>query len=142
MPGGGAVVIEPGDPDARYRFGSVNHGWLCDKGRFAFDAVNSETRLVEPLIRKDGTLVASSWHEALAAVAKGLKKSSSEGGAEAVGVLGGARLTNEGAYAWSKLAKGVLSTDSVDAQMGDGLPAEVAVGLPGQPSTRRLLPTR
>ena len=37
-------------------------------------------------------------------------------------VLGGARLTNEDAYAWAKLAKGVLGTDNVDAQLGDGLP--------------------
>jgi NADH-quinone oxidoreductase subunit G len=108
----------------------VNHGWLCDKGRFAFDAVNSEERLVEPLIRKDGALVAASWYEALAAVAGALSGVTADGGAESVGVLGGARLANEGAYAWAKLAKGVLGTDSVDAQMGDGLPAEVTVSLP------------
>ena len=108
----------------------VNHGWLCDKGRFAFDAVNSEDRLTEPLVRKDGALVAVSWHEALHAVAKGLQRSVKAGGAESVGVIGGARLTNEGAYAWAKLAKGVLGTDSVDAQLGDGLPAEVVLGLP------------
>ena len=29
--------------------------------------------------------------------------------------------TNEDAYAWAKLAKGVLGTDNVDAQLGDGL---------------------
>ena len=38
--------------------------------------------------------------------------------------------TNEDAYAWAKLAKGVLGTDNVDAQLGDGLPAEVVLGLP------------
>jgi NADH-quinone oxidoreductase subunit G len=108
----------------------VNHGWLCDKGRFAFDAVNREDRLVEPLIRKEGSLVPASCHEALAAVAGGIKKASTAGGAEAVGVVGGARLTNEGAYAWAKLAKGVLGTDSVDAQLGDGLPAELVLALP------------
>ncbi len=108
----------------------VNHGWLCDKGRFAFDSVNSEDRLTEPLVRKDGSLVPVSWHEALHAVARGLEAAKSKGGPEAIGVVGGARLTNEGAYAWAKLAKGVLGTDSVDAQLGDGLPAEVAVGLP------------
>ena len=43
----------------------VNHGWLCDKGRFAADAVNSADRLTEPQVRKDGALVAVSWHEAL-----------------------------------------------------------------------------
>ena len=108
----------------------VNHGWLCDKGRFAFDAVNSEDRLVDPLIRKEGSLVPVSWHEALAAVADGIKKATTAGGAESVGVVGGARLTNEGAYAWAKLAKGVLGTDSVDAQLGDGLPAELVLGPP------------
>ena len=108
----------------------VNHGWLCDKGRFAFDAVNGEDRLTEPMVRKDGALVAVSWHEALHATARGLRKALKAGGPESIGVIGGARLTNEGAYAWAKLAKGVLGTDSVDAQLGDGLPAEVVLGLP------------
>jgi NADH-quinone oxidoreductase subunit G len=108
----------------------VNHGWLCDKGRFAFDSVNSDDRLTEPLVRKDGVLVPVSWHEALAAVATGLNGSITDSGPEAVGVLGGARLTNEGAYTWAKLAKGILGTDSVDAQLGDGLPAELALSLP------------
>ena len=44
--------------------------------------------------------------------------------------VGGSRLTNEAAYAWTKLAKGVIGTDSVDAQLGDGLPAAVVAGLP------------
>jgi NADH-quinone oxidoreductase subunit G len=108
----------------------VNHGWLCDKGRFAFESVNREDRLTDPLVRKDGALVPVSWHEALHEVAKGMKAAMAKGGPEAIGVMGGARLTNEGAYTWAKLAKGVLGTDSVDAQMGDGLPAEVVVGLP------------
>ena len=42
-----------------------------------------------------------------------------------------ARLTNESAYAWAKLAKGIIGTDNVDAQLGDGLPADVVLGLPG-----------
>ena len=46
-------------------------------------------------------------------------------------MLGGARGTNEDAYVWARFAKGVLGTDNVDAQLGDGLPAEVVLGLPG-----------
>ncbi len=107
----------------------VNHGWLCDKGRFAADAVNRDDRLTEPLVRKDGGLVPVSWHEALEAAATGLKRAAKADPA-AVGVVGGARLTNEGAYAWARVAKGVLGTDSVDAQLGDGLPAETVLGLP------------
>ena len=47
-----------------------------------------------------------------------------------VGVIGGARLTNESQYAWTKLAKHVIGTDNVDAQLGDGLPAAAVLGLP------------
>ena len=51
-------------------------------------------------------------------------------GPGAIAVLGGARGTNEDAYVWARLAKGVLGTDHVDAQLADGLPAEVVLGLP------------
>ena len=81
-------------------------------------------------MRKAGELVPVSWGEALAAVAKGITAAKESGGAAAVGVIGGARLTNEAAYAWAKLAKGVIGTDSVDAQLGDGLPADLVLGLP------------
>jgi NADH-quinone oxidoreductase subunit G len=141
----------------------VNHGWLCDKGRFAYEAVNGpvdrdreaavgradeprppeETatkepatgergpaRLTEPMVRKDGELVAVSWGEALAAAAAGLAEARDAGGEGAVAVLGGARLTNEACYAWSKLARTALRTDSVDAQLADGLPAELVLSLP------------
>ncbi|MHB8220314.1 MAG: NADH-quinone oxidoreductase subunit NuoG [Acidimicrobiales bacterium] len=116
----------------------VNQGWLCDKGRFVFESVSAGTddpttgsvRLDEPMVRKDGELVAVGWNEALAAAAQGLRAARSAGGPGAVAVLGGARSTNEGAYAWARLAKGVLGTDSVDAQLGDGLPAELVLSLP------------
>ena len=51
-------------------------------------------------------------------------------GPSSIAVLGGARGTNEDAYVWARFAKGVLGTDNVDAQLGDGLPAEVVLGLP------------
>jgi NADH-quinone oxidoreductase subunit G len=108
----------------------VNQSWLCDKGRFASEAVNSEQRLTEPMIRRQGVLEEASWGEALALVAQKLNEIRTSGGADAVALLGGARLSNEDAYAWAKLAKGVIGTDSVDAQMGDGLPAEVIAALP------------
>ena len=108
----------------------VNHGWLCDQGRFSYEYVNSDERLGSPLVRKGDELVEASWGEALAAAAKGLESARAVHGPGAVAVLGGARLANEDAYAWAKLAKGVVGTDNVDAQLGDGLPAEVVLGLP------------
>ena len=109
----------------------VNHGWLCDKGRFAFDAVNSggpADRADGPQGRRAGGGVVARGPRAPRP--GGCARPSKAGGPESVGVIGGARLTNEGAYAWARLAKGVLGTDSVDAQLGDGLPAEVVLGLP------------
>ncbi len=108
----------------------MNQTWLCDKGRFDFEAVNSDDRVAHPLVRRGDELVEVSWDEALAAAAQGLAGVKHRGGPSAVGVIGGARLPNEDAYAWAKLAKAVIGTDSVDAQLGDGLPAEVVLGLP------------
>jgi NADH-quinone oxidoreductase subunit G len=105
----------------------VNWGWLCDKGRFGFEATGSPERLEDPLVKQaDGTQAPVRWAEALTAAAKAIKAAQPG----SVAVLGGARLTNESAYAWAKLAKGVIGTDHVDAQLGDGLPAEVVASLP------------
>lgn len=105
----------------------VNWGWLCDKGRFSSEVVTSESRLSEPLVRDGSGFVAAKWSDALNRFAKALGSASSP---QSIGVIGGARLTNEDAYAWSKLFKGVLATDNVDAQLGDGLPAHAVLGLP------------
>ena len=104
----------------------VNWGWLCDKGRFGFEAQRSSDRLTEPLVRDGDAHVTTRWISALDRVATALRATRPE----RVAVVGGARLTNEAAYAWAKLAKGVIGTDHTDAQLGDGIDAEVALGLP------------
>ncbi len=109
----------------------VNWSWLCDKGRFGFEAVGSEDRLAAPLVRgEDGELAEARWADALDRAARALKGATSRGGAASVAVIGGSRLTNESAYAWAKLMKGVVGTDNVDAQLADGLPVEMVLGLP------------
>ncbi|HEV7534891.1 MAG TPA: molybdopterin-dependent oxidoreductase, partial [Acidimicrobiia bacterium] len=109
----------------------VNHGWLCDKGRFAFDFIHAPDRITEPEVRGvEGVRVEATWPEALDAAAVGLAGALERGGPASVGVIGGARGTNEDAYAWARLAKGVLKTDNVDCQVGDGLPADVVLGVP------------
>jgi NADH-quinone oxidoreductase subunit G len=108
----------------------VNWGWLCDKGRFDLEAVESPDRLTVPLIRQGDDLVEASWTDALAAAAEGLAAARDVAGGESVAVIGGARLPNEDAYAWGKLARVALRTDNIDAQLGDGLPARLLLGLP------------
>jgi len=108
----------------------VNQGWLCDKGRFGYEAANADERLTTPMVRRGEELVEATWSEALQAAADGVRQVRDTSGPQAVAVLGGARLANEDAYAWAKLAKSVFGTDNVDCQLADGLPAEIVLGLP------------
>jgi NADH-quinone oxidoreductase subunit G len=108
----------------------VNWGWLCDRGRYDHEYVNSPDRLRTPLVSGDDGLMPATWSAALRTVTRAITSAVDSNGAASVAVIGGARLTNEDAYAWAKLAKGVIGTDNVDAQLGDGLPAEIVLGLP------------
>jgi NADH-quinone oxidoreductase subunit G len=104
----------------------VNWSWLCDKGRFDFEYVGHEDRVASPLVKSGDELAPAAWGTALDTVAEAVRAADPQ----AVAVLGGARLTNEAAYAWAKLAKGVIGTDNVDAQLADGLPPALVLGLP------------
>jgi NADH-quinone oxidoreductase subunit G len=108
----------------------VNQGWLCDKGRYGYEWVHANERVRRPMVREHGELVETSWPEALDAAAAGLRKVLDVHGPEGIAVLGGGRGTNEDAYVWARFAKGVLGTDNVDAQLGDGLPADLVLGMP------------
>jgi NADH-quinone oxidoreductase subunit G len=109
---------------------AVNQGWLCDKGRYGYEWVHADERVVEPLLRRDGRFEQVSWPEALDDVADAIKRAVELHGPSSVAVIGGARGSNEDAYAWVRLAKGAIGTDNVDAQLGDGLPADVVLGVP------------
>ena len=43
----------------------VNWGWLCDRGRFGFQAIESPNRLTTPKLRSDNGLVDTDWATAL-----------------------------------------------------------------------------
>ncbi|MDX2378511.1 MAG: NADH-quinone oxidoreductase subunit NuoG [Acidimicrobiia bacterium] len=102
----------------------VNHGWLCDRGRFNFEAVNSEHRLTAPLVKTESGLCETSWSSALDGARSLIADALAEGGPESIAVLGGARGTNEDAYAWAQLAD-AIGASYRDAQLGDGLPVGV-----------------
>ncbi len=115
----------------------VNHGWLCDKGRYtiesidgnedATDLLSAATRVTQPLIRRNGVLTPVSWGEALAEAASLLRDAAANA---SVGAIGGAALTNEGAFAWERFLRGVLHTEHIDAQFGDGLDPALVQALP------------
>jgi formate dehydrogenase major subunit len=55
----------------------LNSGLLCDKGRF-IPLEEDRTRILTPLVRKDGSLKAATWEDALNAIAEGLAEASGE----------------------------------------------------------------
>jgi NADH-quinone oxidoreductase subunit G len=88
----------------------VNEEWNCDKGRWAFQYATAQDRLTTPLVRDDdGTLVPTSWSEALHIAAAGLAAARG-----ATGVLVGGRATLEDAYGYAKFARVALATNDVD----------------------------
>ena len=98
----------------------VNWGWLCDRGRFNFQSVNSEDRLENPLMKSGDSFKQASWSEALETVARTLRHATPG----SVALLGGARGTNEDAFMWAQLAD-ALGVTMRDAQLDDGLPVGI-----------------
>lgn len=101
---------------------ATNWGWLCDKGRFGFEHIGSAERLTTPLVRDDeGNFQETSWSAALELIAQWIGDLVAEHGPDSVAGLGGARSTNEEAYAFGKFLRGVIGTNNLDAQLDDGL---------------------
>jgi NADH-quinone oxidoreductase subunit G len=71
----------------------VDDGWLCDKGRFAFQMFNSAERITQPMVRAgDGSLSPVSWEEATKRVADGFRNA----GERAAALVGGGTSNEEG----------------------------------------------
>jgi NADH-quinone oxidoreductase subunit G len=83
----------------------VDDGWLCDKGRFAYQAFSSEERITAPLVRDGGYLREVSWERALSDAAAALSRS----GADSAAILGGATTNEEGFLVQHLLREGLGS---------------------------------
>jgi NADH-quinone oxidoreductase subunit G len=93
----------------------INGDFLCAKGRFGFDFVDSKERLTTPLVRNsDGKLEPATWEHALRFAAEKLKAIRDSKGGEAIGVIGSNHTTNEENYLLQKFARTVLNTNNID----------------------------
>lgn len=91
-----------------------NYGSLCVKGRFGYDFVHDPERVKTPLIRENGSFREATWEEAYRVIAQRLEGIKKEHGADALGVLASARITNEENYLAQKFARAVIGTNNVD----------------------------
>jgi len=98
----------------------INNDFLCAKGRFGFDFVESAERSSKPLVRNAaGKLEPATWEHALRVAAGKLKEvrdrqNGKAGGGSAIGVIGSNSTTNEENYLLQKFARTVLHTNNID----------------------------
>ena len=96
----------------------MNGDFLCAKGRFGFDFVESKDRLTRPLVRNAaGKLEPATWEQAIRVVATKFKEIRDAGsglGVNSIGVIGSNTTTNEENYLLQKFARTVLGTNSID----------------------------
>ena len=102
----------------------VNEEWITDRDRFAFRSARGTDRISTPLVRDGDRLRPASWPEAIDTAVAGLRaaigadtapgRRGASSASTRVGVLTGGRLTRENAYGYSKFARTVLNTNSID----------------------------
>jgi NADH-quinone oxidoreductase subunit G len=100
----------------------VDDGWLCDKGRFAYQAIHVDERITQPLVRDGDELRPVSWERALG-VAAGLSRHKGH-----VGALVGGRATNEEGFLLQRLLREGLDSHDIDSR-ATHMPAELAKAL-------------
>ena len=93
----------------------INGDFLCAKGRFGFDFVESSDRLTQPLVRNaQGKLEPATWEHAIRVASGKLKEIRDTRGGSAIGVIGSNRTTNEENYLLQKFARTILGTNNID----------------------------
>lgn len=112
----------------------INGDFLCIKGRYAFDFTAHPERLTQPLVRKNGRLIATSWEEALSTVAGRFREVRDGFGGNSIGVIGSTRTTNEESYLLQKVARVILHTNNIDHHRTADFPS-LFRALVGRPNT-------
>lgn len=88
---------------------AVNECWIADRDRFSYEALNSDERLTQPMIKQGGEWHTVGWQTALEYIANGLRSIEAEHGAGALGMLVSPHSTLEELHISAKLIRGIGS---------------------------------
>jgi NADH-quinone oxidoreductase subunit G len=95
---------------------AVNECWIADRDRYSYEALNSEDRLRQPMIKQDGQWREVDWQTALEYVANGLQQIRQQHGAEAIGTLASPHSTAEELFLAAALTRG-LGSPNIDVRL-------------------------
>jgi NADH-quinone oxidoreductase subunit G len=95
---------------------AVNECWIADRDRFSYEALNTDRRLTQPMIKQGGVWQAVDWTTALDYVADGVKRVIGEFGAQSVGALGAQHATVEELHLLAKLVR-ALGSENIDVRL-------------------------
>ncbi|SFU86852.1 NADH dehydrogenase subunit G [Pseudoduganella namucuonensis] len=95
---------------------AVNECWISDKDRFSYEALDSDERLTQPMLKQGGEWKEVDWQTALEYVAHGLKNIKHEHGADAIASYATAHSTVEELHLLQKLTR-ALGSENVDFRL-------------------------
>ncbi|RYF70585.1 MAG: NADH-quinone oxidoreductase subunit G, partial [Comamonadaceae bacterium] len=94
----------------------VNECWIADRDRFSYEALNSDERLTQPMLKQGGQWQAVDWQTALEYVANGLRQIKTDHGAAAIGALVSPHSTVEEMALAGALVRG-LGSENIDHRL-------------------------
>ena len=103
---------------------AVNECWIADRDRFSYEALNSDERLLSPMLKQGGEWKTVDWQTALEYVANGLRQIKADHGADSIGALVSPHSTLEELHLAASLMRG-LGSGSIDYRLRH---AEFAAG--------------
>ena len=95
---------------------AVNECWIADRDRFSYEALNSDARLTQPMVKQGGQWKSVDWTVALEYVANGLKNIKAQHGAAAIGALASATSTSVELFLLGELVRG-LGSQNIDHRL-------------------------
>jgi len=95
---------------------AVNECWLSDKDRFSYEALNTDARLMKPMLKQCGEWREVDWQTALEFIGTDLKRVVREHTAASVGALASPHATLEELYLLQKFVR-AAGSESIDCRL-------------------------
>ncbi len=102
--------VVPGDNDA------VNEVWISDRDRYSYEALNSDSRLQQPMLKTNGKWQTVDWQTALERVVGGFNDVLQKHGSDSLAALVSPSATTEEMYLTQKLMRN-LGSNNIDHRL-------------------------